>query len=597
MTNINPPSPENNFHRRIRWAIFFIQLVLVIFFLLVILGRTELGPTLDDSWIHYQFARNLVEYGEISFNQGTWSTGTTSLLWDLILALGILIGIPTLHFSIVVGIILYLIIGQQIYSVFRTYLWENKWSPVIAVLLVILSGNLLWFSLSGMETMLLLVLGFCWIFAFNRGKYVLAGLLAGALMLTRIEGMLFLLMGIFFAFRRGGILEGFKKSLAQIVFSLPVFAPSILLNIFVYGKFYPTTMAGKKWLYGLDPGFFNLSLGRIYHYLVSWGGTLFQTCWLPEMMDRPSTIQYPLIKLISGGKVDKVAPSFSIEPYPIALQLLAVILALILLIILLRGLYKVLKPAVTDIFSKGGLNPWHYLIAWFLGHNLIYIIIMPLRGHGGRYQAVNFILLGLFLIAGTEFSNARKQTAYVFKRYILKGFIILIYIFALITWSDIYAATVDHVNRVHKAAGEWLHDNLPANTVIAVFDVGAVKYFSGLPVVDIAGLTDREALKYVLKGDILPYMREKNSQYLVMIEEQLPIKQIEAGKTQPFHSSYYRKLGIIRQVGKTVNLIPIERFEISMEEWWRHWIVVRTHSPVVAIYKIEWLEQKTGELN
>ena len=582
------PQPEK-IDTQIRVGILLLQIVLVVFFLISMSQKTEVGPTLDDSWIHYQFARNLVEYGEISFNAGTWSAGTTSLLWDLILALGILLGLPVVHFSIAIGILLYFILGQQIYTIFKSYLWERDWSLVLAILVVLLTGNVLWFALSGMETLLLLTLGLWWIFAFSREKYLLAGLLAGALILTRIEGMLFLFMGIYFVFRKYGLLKGIKNSLVQIVFSLPIIAPSLILNQIVYGKFYPTTMAGKKWLYGLEPGFWNLSFSGIKHYLISWGGKLFQTNWWPELTDRPSTIQYPLLRIISGGRIDKSAPAFGLEPYPEWMQFLTVLIGVVLFIILLWGMLKLIKPVLVDIFSRGKLNLWEYLVAWFLAHNLLYIVLMPLRGHGGRYQAVNFILAGIFLIAGTEVKFSRRKFGGIFRNYILKPGILVIYLFSIITWADVYATSVLHVNRVHRAAGEWLREEFPPGTVIAVFDVGAVKYFSELPVMDIAGLTDREALKYVLKGDILPYIKAKDARYLVMIEEQTAGRRAALGERKPFDSAYYEKLGILPEIGETVNLIPFKLFAIPMEEWWRHWVMVRTHSPVIVVYEIEWL--------
>lgn len=591
LTNI--PSPEK-IDAQIRVVILLLQIVLVAFFLISMSQKTEVGPTLDDSWIHFQFARNLVEHGEVSFNAGTWSTGTTSLLWDFILALGIFLGIPVVHFSIAVGILLYFILGQQIYTIFKSYLWERDWSPVLAILVVLFTGNVLWFALSGMETLLLLVLGLWWIFAFSREKYILAGLLAGALMLTRIEGMLFLLMGIYFVFRKWGLLKGMKNSIIQVLFSLPIFAPSIILNQMVYGRFYPATMAGRKWLYDLEPDFWNLSLSGITHYIVSWAGTFFTNDWWPEFMDQPFTIQYPISRFISGGSFEKTPPDFGLEPYPVWVQYLTVLIAIILFIILLRGMFRIIRPILMKIFSKVEFNLWEYLVAWFLGHNLIYLVLMPTRGHGGRYQAINFILAGMFLIAGTEVKFPRRKFGKIFRNYLLKPGILIIYIFSIYTWADIYAASVQHVNNIHRAAGEWLGEEIPPGTVIAAFDVGAVKYFSGLPVADIAGLTDSEALEYVLNGDILPYIKMKDARYLVMIEAPISKRQIASGKQRLFHSAFCEELGILDEIGKTVNLIPVKCFALPNEDWRCHWFVVRTHLPILVIYQIEWLNESTN---
>ncbi len=41
-----------------------------------------------------------------------------------------------------------------------------------------------------------------------------------------------------------------------------------------------------------------------------------------------------------------------------------------------------------------------------------------------------------------------------------------------------------------EAIGQWLHDNVPAGTWIAVDAAGQVPYFSGLPAIDMFGIND-----------------------------------------------------------------------------------------------------------
>ena len=581
------PSGDYKFERQTRRGMVILQAVVIIFFLLSMNAETFLGPTLDDSWIHYQFVKNMAEFGEVSFNAGEWSTGTTSLMWNLLLLPGVMIGIPVMQLSIVIGIILYFILGQQIFFLFKSY-WKNELNNILSVLIVLITGNIVWYSLSGMETMLFLVLGLWWIDSFKKEKWWLAGILAGALMLTRIEGLLFILMGLFFTVKRFSAQGKFvKPSIVQVACSIPLMLPSFILNYIVTGKFYPTTMAGKKWLYGVGDGFFGFSIFRSIRYVMAWIATFYQTNWWPQMIDRPSTIQYPLVKLITRGRIDKQAQAFGLEPYPIWFQALTVIIGMILLLILLRGMYRVLKPALVNIFKRGVPSAWELLVYWFIGHNLIYLLLMPIRGHGGRYQAVNFILAGLFIVAGTDVCVKTKNLKYKIFNYAFKPGLLLIYLFSIVVWGNIYTASVLHVNEVHAAAGKWLDNNLPEDTEIAVFDVGAIKYFSQLPITDIAGLTDREALQYVLNGDVVPIMKKRNVKYLAMIEEQ------SVRGIIPFHSAFYDKLGIRAEIGVTLNLTPVQRFSIPLETWYRHWVALRTHSPVIAVYKVDWIGENS----
>jgi hypothetical protein len=580
------PMPKNESAERL--LIFALQLFFVIYYLVYLSGKTILGPTLDDSWIHYQYARNLAVFGEISFNQGVWSTGTTSLLWTLILAGGIYIGLPVVEFSLALGIALYLILGQQLYGIFRAY-WNGNKNYLLSLFVVLLTGNIIWYSLSGMETLLFLVLGLWWINCFRREKYLIAGLIAGFLAITRLEGMLFLIMGLFFAFKKHSFVKGIKAGIMQIVCAIPVLIPSLILNMAVTGRLYPNTLAGKKWLYGLSSGFINLSPHDLQRFVLSWVVTFVQTDWLPWLFDRPTTLQYPIIKLLTGGRVIKTMPNFELPAYPLWLQAGALMVAFGLLIVLLYGMFKVVLPALKNLLVKREFQSWEYLVFWFLAQNLIYAILMPLRGHGGRYQAVNFLLVGLFLVAGVEMWKSVARFWLRLRKYALKIIIIIIYLTGAFIWADIYADSVKLVNDVHRSSGEWMRDNLPPGTVIAVFDVGAIKYFSGLPVVDIAGLTDNEALKYVLAGNILPYMKEHNAEYFAIVEEYPPKGKFSSNEYPLYESNIYDKLGLRREVGKSIDLIPVKRFSVPMELWWRPWVTVRTHSPIIMVYRIVWL--------
>ena len=52
--------------------------------LIWIVGRQDgvaLGFPLDDAWIHMVYGRGLASAGELAFNPGTPSTGTTSPAW------------------------------------------------------------------------------------------------------------------------------------------------------------------------------------------------------------------------------------------------------------------------------------------------------------------------------------------------------------------------------------------------------------------------------------------------------------------------------------------------------------------------------------
>ena len=572
--------------KQFRLGIFLLQVLQIILFLTVMLNTTSFGPTLDDSWIHYQFARNIAEHGEVSFNTGEWSIGTTSLLWDLILAIGIKMGVPVVFFSVFLGIVFYFILAQLVITIFRSY-WTEGLNPYIAALIVILSGNLLWYALSGMETMLMLALALLWVIFFSQKRYILSGIITGLLILTRIEGLMFLVLGLLFVVRNHGFKGSLKPALQLVLFTIPFMLPTIILNLAVAGEIYPTTMAGKKWLYDMGGSFINTSPKRALRFIISWIFTLVQNSWMPEFMDRPITVFNSFLAIL----VNKRIPQPVINPYPIWTQLSFYFVGLFFLFMALAGMIDVVKRRWGNLKSRSPLSRIEYLLVYFLSLNLLYLMVLPTKGHGGRYQAVNFIIAGLFLVAGIT------QTAFLKKLWGEKGkkiiltVLFVIYGVSCITWSKIYANTVKHVNEVHVAAGKWMKENLPPETIIGVFDVGAIKYISELPVVDIAGLTDREALNYVLEGNITGILEKRKAEYLVMVEDYTLIK--SAGPEKLFsNSSYYERLGIVQEIGKSMNLVPVKKFALPLDIWWWNNALLKTHGPVIAIYKIEWIDQE-----
>jgi len=578
-----------------RTIILIVQIIQVILFLVSVNSATDIGPTLDDSWIHYQFARNIAEHGEVSFNTGEWSVGTTSLLWDIILASGIYVGFPIIEFSFFLGTALYLILAQLIITIFKSF-WENNWNTLFAVLLIIINGNMAWFALSGMETILVLVLGLWWIIEFSNKKYVLTGIITGLLILARIEGLLFVFIGTFFILRNHGFKNGTKHVLTFVIIIIPFILPTILLNLKVAGEIYPTTMAGKKWLYSMDSSFINTSPKRLITFYSGWIKTLYNSLWFPELADKPYSLIFNIVRIILPHKTAGRGMGMEIGAPPILLQLVVIVIGIFMLVILLMGAGCTLRRMQRNYFAGIEFKKWEYLVIYFLCINVLYSLVLPYRGHGGRYQAVNFILIGFFTIAGIRNSKIIEN---IFPRKIISLILFLtmaLYIKSVPAWIDIYTESVKHINEVHCATGKWLRKNLPSDTVIGVFDVGAVKYFSGLQVVDIAGLTDRSALAYVLDGNILELLRERQAEYLVMVEEYPNGRSDILQEKTNFNHETYERLGIKKELGKIVNLEPVKKFSFPANEHKLTWNVLRTHSPILAIYKIHWLNIENKNL-
>ncbi len=70
-------------------------------------------------------------------------------------------------------------------------------------------------------------------------------------------------------------------------------------------------------------------------------------------------------------------------------------------------------------------------------------------------------------------------------------------VFSLVRGAQIFAANVGFINATQVATALWLKSNTKAGTLVATHDIGAIGYFSGDQVVDIAGLVDPELIPLI----------------------------------------------------------------------------------------------------
>ena len=208
----------------------------------------QAGVPLDDAWIHFTYARNLADYGELSFNKGKLSTGTTSFLWTLLLATGYLISKDPLWTSIVLNIALSALLIIVLYEL-GSEIYRGRIIGFIFALACALIGNLMWLTLSGMETILFMLLGFSALLFYSKERYKLCGAVLGALILTRPEGLCLVLI---LAITEWITVR--EKTERQKIYSKLLITPLICLvtyfsiNLLISGKFLTSTFEGRRWL-------------------------------------------------------------------------------------------------------------------------------------------------------------------------------------------------------------------------------------------------------------------------------------------------------------------------------------------------------------
>lgn len=503
----------------------------------------ETGFPLDDAWIHATYARNFSEHGEFAFNAGEPSTGTTSLFWTLALAAAHSISGDVVTGALVLGI-LSLWFCTHFFFRFVQQTMESDGIAFLSAILFLLSGVVLWWSLSGMETTLFLGVALAAWDSHARHRHVLSGIFCGVLILLRPEGIILGLILSFLLFRR----KGDRRTLS-------LFASSLILGVLAYivwnysitGSLWTSTLAGRRWLARsstavsfspidivshaasiafrwlrmvvLGINFFDSMvssalLGTLAGIFLGYAGKL------PLLTEKATRLLFDGITLVIAavGFILIIAPevfpvvkvsssTFSTERIHVA-GVGTLLMALTSRVVL----WVSDQPLPNRIPAE-----WKYFFVWIIAHNLAYAVFIPYPGHAGRYQPMN-IALPIMLIAlslrEAELPLTRIDTAIRFSVITLTLWIGAI---SFSSWRDAYVDGVHHINRTHVATSRWIERELPEKAVVAAFDIGALGYFSGRRIVDIGSLIDNASLPYLEKQDIDAFLERRRPTHVAMI--------------------------------------------------------------------------------
>ena len=153
---------------------------------------------LDDTYIHFQYARQMAQGDPYIYNPGDEPTsGATSFLYTPLLAVGYFVGFHDLslaYWAIGVGSLLFLLSAWLIYHLVLAAFPPDKLSHVSNITALILSlafvinGAFAWAAFSGMETMLFVFAVLLALYTYSQDKFRNAALAGGFAALVRPEG-------------------------------------------------------------------------------------------------------------------------------------------------------------------------------------------------------------------------------------------------------------------------------------------------------------------------------------------------------------------------------------------------------------------------
>lgn len=457
---------------------------------------------MDDAYIHFVYADNLISHGRLFFSDvNETGVGATSPLWVFLLAGLKLLGIPLPVSAKIMGAIGLVVVSGTIYVLFRP-VWNSPFL-LLSVFLITISGNLVWFSLSGMETVLFVALGLLSLVAYRRERWKTLGVLFGLMILTRPEGLVLAGATVLVDLRRNRRLR--REWSTPLLISIVMAAPWFIYLYMRTGYVLPSSAIGKRFTFTVGLDF----IASQYPYLaglVQLRPLVYPFAWLAY-----------LLVFALGGKslpppfVSRGDYSFGIYSYAPSYWAIAGWLLVIIPLLLLAGRHllggKKWRPWIHD----SNHAPLMVFTVWILLHNLAYMFFMPILGTASRYGVMNHVALWIFLCIGA----AQLSQRIPLQRFMTAG-LVLIALANTFYWNRVYDANIEHMQKVRIPTADFVRESFSRNELCAVFDIGAVRYFSGRPILDIGGLTNPDDLHWFSENKSDIYLLEKGATCIIL---------------------------------------------------------------------------------
>ena len=223
------------------------------------------------------------------------------------------------------------------------------------------------------------------------------------------------------------------------------------------------------------------------------------------------------------------------------------------------------------------MRPLMIFALWFLLHNLAYMFFMPILGTASRYGALNHVVVWVILAFGV---SRLPQPGYL-ARFMTVG-LLIIAVANNVYWNRVYDANIEHMVQVRIATANFVRNSLPEKDHCAVFDIGAIRYFSQRPIVDIGGLTDPDGEKWFNENKVDLYLIEHGATCLIL-----------PGQTNVEGEGWlnFVKIGGLDSMSN-LRLQQIASFDMDHERWLLGYLPTSNQQKSVVVYRL--IEAKSG---
>jgi len=546
----------------LNWIPFFIIPVAVLLASIWYLYPEAVEFPMDDTYIHFVYAENLVDHGELMFvAPGENGVGSTSILWVLLLAAGYSLGLPIHLAAKILGIVSLTMVGIHVCLLLRPRL--SPVNSLLCALAVVLSGNVLWFGLSGMETVLFLALGLLAILMFRSRKWVWTGIVLGLLVLTRPEGII--LAGVIILvevaqkrFHTGVILAG----ILLLVLTLPWYGYLLART----GHILPTSAVGKQLSstigiqYAIETNTDAAWMGKVpaLVYLLAW------IFYLIEFALGGVSLPPPNIPVFtSAGGI-----TYSISVWALV-GISSAVMPLLWVGLRYTGKFRSWKNWMRD----NSLQPLLILILWCVLQNMAYMVFLPIPGTASRYGAVNHVLLWLALTLSLfHLTHLKWVRAY------RALWLFLILAANLVYWNDVYDANLEHLSRVRIPVADYLRNKVSEEGLCAVNDIGVLRYYGQRPILDLGGLVNPDLPQIYLRGELDEYVADKGVTCLIL-----------PGRSGTLEDGWFDLAEIMGFTDTPLFRIhQVAVFEIDRDRWLQGYLSTNNYQASIVIYQLEY---------
>jgi len=426
-----------------------LSLLVALLFAVYALAYTEGRPCppLDDSFIHYQYAKMIAEGHPFSYNPlDGYTKGATSFLYPILLAPFYLAGCKGLW--IFLPAFLIGVISLWLCAVFMRRLLVgtgvDEESSAVAGFLLILNGPLLWGFLSGMEIGLFcaLLTGFLYYAAEEKpGRICLTGVL---LCLTRPEGAIAVAVVWL-------VKAAVRRRFPGFALTIPLFAALVpsAIHLIMTGDPRQNGLVAKSYL---------------------WRSEAYTFPWVELLATSASRFTRALHEGLSGqfcGYLPVV---------PMALALL--------------GLFWTVRSAA----ASAGVQT----LLVFLG--LVVVPSVVLQGWWHHYRYLMPAATLLVALIGIGIHVVRTYTSTGLARG-CAAVLLAASAFQLPYWAYTYGNNAREIQAQDITAANWLLNEGRRYRSPAIFDAGTIPYLSGRRCFDLLGLTTEGVVHWAREGE------------------------------------------------------------------------------------------------